>query len=401
MQTLTIRPTRRQLACLGLATGAFGAVALGVLAGTYVANVGWLGSLVPAGVASGICAPFLGWTWARYARSVTVCDADGIRSRGLAREWRCDWQFVAEISIRTGVRNSSLRTVVVRTTAGDQRHLGMPVTGGVMPDADFDDKVRQIRACWQAAAGADHRAYAVPPVSVLPGRLPGLVDVRTVVRTSIAATLLAAVIAVVLIVAVGAGGRALLARLGGGQPGSGDLVHPSGGSTWILLAATLLVILGCLPPTVIWAVRWRRDARLQPAPRDRQPGAAGLPPGRTMTGNSFRVILGLEIVALTAAVVAIGIQSSRVPRASSPAALACARYSAWVLAQPDTGPPRRDPALLADAAREAPAGRLGTDLAGLQSDVAAAIAAPSEELALGAQAIVLADMNVVDRDCKI
>jgi hypothetical protein len=187
-------------------------------------------------------------------------------------------------------------------------------------------------------------------------------------------------------------------------PGSGGVVYPpGGGSAWIPLAVVLLVIIGCLPPTVAWTIQWRRSAR-RPAVVDYRPGAAPQKSprqrGHTVTGTRAAVIIALEIVALVAAGAALASQSDLVLRAPTPAAMACASYGTWLLAQPEAGPPRRDPTLLADATQEARSGQLGDDLLTLQSDVAIAVAEPSEELSLVAEANVLADMNQVDRDCK-
>jgi hypothetical protein len=141
------------LVWVGLFAGALAVAALAIVLGSFVAGASWLGPVTVYGLTAALAAPIVAWVTVRSGRSFTACDAAGIRSRGLGREWRCDWQFVAAVSIRTGVRNPSVGTVVVHTTAGDRLQLGVPVTGDVMPDPDFDTKVGQIRAYWLATAG--------------------------------------------------------------------------------------------------------------------------------------------------------------------------------------------------------------------------------------------------------
>jgi hypothetical protein len=84
-----------------------------------------------------------------------------------------------------------------------------------------------------------------------------------------------------------------------------------------------------------------------------------------------------------------------------PATAACDDYNTWILAPGnDAPPPQADQAVLARAAREAPAGRLRHDLASLEADVQAVVAEQGSVQGLLDEQRMLTDMNAVTVDCR-
>jgi hypothetical protein len=450
MEVVTFRATRRQILGLGIVTVALCAIAAAVLSIEFAAGVVLPGRLVAWGVAAAICVPFFGWVTFRYSRAFTECGPDAIRSRGLGHGWSCAWSYVADIAVRTSSsRGVTTYTVVVRTTAGDRLSLGMPVRGGLMPDRDFEHKVRQIRACWQRAAGRDpDRPDAPIPAD---DRRPVVrFPVSSVVRGGLTLLLFGAVAAVPF--TLRSDGPALLARLGHSQPGTftaaayacdancfwvgdfqasdgtaarvavpiapgavigragqrvpavylgdGNLVYPAaGGPDWIPLALLLGIIAACLPFAVSSLIRrLRRTA--QPPEIPYQPPAKAEPArGRSMASSSAGITVAVGIVVLTVAGAAIGYWAQDVPVGASPATIACAEYFAWVQGQSSTGFFSNGAGLLT-AAVHAARGQLLIDLDQLQADVSAASAPGETTGGLVAAQNVLGDTTVVDRACS-
>jgi hypothetical protein len=447
-QVLTFRATSRQIGFLGAAVAILAVVAAAILIPHYEAGVGLSGVLFGWGLAAAVCAPSVAWVLLRYKRAFTECSPAGIRSRGLTREWRCDWANVREVAIRRSVnpRGPDTYTVLVTTGGGDRLLLGMPVGGGIMPDPDFEAKAGRIRAYWQAATGAQPAPGAPVPV-VTAGSTP--IRRQTVLRICVEIVLIAAVITVPF--TIRGSGPALLARLGGGQQGSftastftcdttcywvgdfapshggpprtglamapgarigqagqrvtaaymgnGRVVYPAGGGpNWIPLAVLILVTVACLIPTASWIIGWRLRvgrARVRDHSHDVTVPAQSV---RATTSNRPGIVLGLAIVAATVGGAVLGYAADLVPESPAPAALACAQFRAWQEAQPNSGISDVSPALLADATQEA-AGQLQIDLATLSGD--AANASGSSGIArLAAEGTVIKDMETVQAACR-
>jgi hypothetical protein len=96
---------------------------------------------------------------------------------------------------------------------GEQVLVGAPVTGGLMRDRDFDNKVVQIHQFWRHATRRD---YGVLPIPVLPPT-----SYRVTARSTLVGlvTLTALGLTASLPVLAREGGQALLVRLGLGRPG--------------------------------------------------------------------------------------------------------------------------------------------------------------------------------------
>ncbi len=448
METLTFRPTRRQLLNMTLLTVGIALVSATAVLSHYAAGANLPALFAALGIAATVCAPLTGWILYKSARSFTVCDQSGIQSQGYAREWHCSWAYVREIAIRYGSRRT--RTVVVVTVSGDLLQLGTPATGGVMADPDFEAKVRQLRAYWRTATGAPADAEPSASIPLVARRPPPPVPTRLVIRWIVGLILVGAVITVPF--TASASGPAVFARLGYGQPGyytavgyacdtkcywvgdfraldssqsrtsavmapgsglarpgqrvlavsegHGSPIYPAaGGLDWLPFGLPLIVIIGCLPFVLGWIVQGRRSRRTLPVVEYEPADARPQPRHRALSDARFGLVIGVEVVALTLGCSFAGYRASLVPLSPSPTALACADYRAWALAQHNGGPPSRDPALLAEALRTAPAGRLASDLTALQSDVARAVAPQATQLALGSDMIVLSDMKPLITDC--
>jgi hypothetical protein len=446
-QVLIFRATGRQIGYLAIAVAVLALVAAAILVPHYEAGFGQSSVVFGWGLATAISAPTVGWVLLRYKRAFTECSPAGIRSRGLTREWRCDWAHVRDIAIRRSVnpRGPDTYTMVVTTVGGDRLQLGMPVRGGLMPDREFDAKAEKIRAYWQAAVGAQPTPGV--PASVVTGA-SAPIRRQTVLRMCVELVLVAALITVPF--TLRGSGPALLARLGGGQPGSftastltcdttcywvgnftpghggparaglamapgarighggqriaavylgnGQVVYPAGGGPdWIPLALVLLVIVACLVPTIGWIIGWRRRvgrARVRDYSHDVTSQGQ---PVQAATSNRPGIVLGLAIVASTVAGASLGYAAHLIPVSPARAALACAEYHAWQEAQPNSGSSHVSPALLAGATHEA-TGTLQVDLATLSGDVAAE-SGSSGVVGIAAMATVLKDMETVQVAC--
>jgi hypothetical protein len=446
MEVVTFRATGRQIRNVALFTLALSAVAAAIFLIDFAVGVRLPGRVFAWGVAAAICAPFVGWITLRYSRAVTECGPDAIRTRGLDRSWSCGWEYVADIVIRAASsRGVTTYTVFVRTTAGELLRLGVPVSGGAMRDPDFDQKVRQIRAYWNAAAGQGSHPADAPVVSSrteAPARIP----VAAVARGCVVAVLISAIVAAPLMWR--AEGPALLARAGYGQPGvftaaartceadcywvgafaahgsavlpavpmtpgaaidragqqvaavhegAENLVYPAhGGPHWIPLAAVLLILACCLAAVICWLISYlRRPDRARFAVY--QPGS-GRPRGRTLSAVSVGLITSGLILATIVAGVAIGLWVQDVPVSASPATTACAEYFAWASAQSEAGADI-NPNVLA-AAAQAATGQLQLDLDRLQAAVTTASTESGTGGGLVAASDVLGDMTTADQACR-
>lgn len=412
------------------------------------------------GIGLGLAALLVGWVLIGYRHAFTECSLTGIRARGLTgpvRHYR--WDQVEEIAIRRSnpVRGPSTFTVSIFTTGGGQFTLGAPVTGGLMSDPDFEAKVRKIRSYWLAGAGVHGGADAAHIPSYVGRSSTFHMSMGGVLRWGTALILAGAVVA--LPFAVSSGGPALTVRLGHGQDGyftanayacegacywvgdyrarngslaltgvvmapggsiahagervlavyahDGALVYPPGGGTaWIPLAIALTVIAVCLPLLAVWILGWHRRRR-KITPDGQHLLVAALADasdrrrsGRRIAPSGIGIALGVVITILAFGGDAVTTIAREVPSAAAPAAVACAAYSAWALAQPDDGPPGRDPALLTYAEREAPAGQLSADLDTLGGDVNMAIGAGETDTGLVEQMAVVHDMQTVSKDCS-
>ena len=95
-----------------------------------------------------------------YARAFTECTPAGLRTRGLARTRECPWADVRALAPHVYRQTT---TVMVTTAGGTRFRLGVPVTGGVMPDPEFGQRAEQIWRYWQWAAQAAGTGAAGPP----------------------------------------------------------------------------------------------------------------------------------------------------------------------------------------------------------------------------------------------
>ena len=443
METLTIRPPARQLGFLVLF-----ALALGEVAELATRNHHAGGDPCGRGLGIGIGAEasllIAALSAVPYSRAFTECTPAGIRSRGLGPEWRCGWHEVSEIAIRPGARGPT-RTVALVTTDGRVLTLGAPVAGGVMPDGQFESKVREIRGYW-------HRVRAKggePGHGALPELAPGYPHGRTrrpagaVIRGLGAVILLAALAAIP--VTLAENGPALRAQFGrpehgsfeeydltcatncywvgvftpgNGSPprdgmalaaggpglspdldpisavylGSGAMVYRDGsGTSWSPFAVVLAIVTGCgLAVEVVGAVVRRLHGRSRggqwPDPAAAHPVRLPAAGGRRA---SARVLLTSTAVVLIIAASEAAVVLYPPPAfAPSAATLACTDYQEWLAVQGSTGPV--DIKLLARALREAPAGRLSQDLA-------ATLAAAEGDV--NAQISALSDGSILSRDC--
>jgi hypothetical protein len=441
------RATGRQLAFLAIAVAVLALVAAAILVPHYAAGAGMGSAVFGWGLAAAIGAPSVAWVLLRYKRAFTECSPAGIRSRGLTREWRCDWAHVREIAIRRSVnpRGPDTYTVVVNTVGGDRLLLGMPVSGGIMPDPDFQTKVAGIREYWQAAIGAQP-APDVPVPVVTGGSAP--IRRQTVLRLCVEVILVAAVITALF--TVRGSGPALLARLGGGQQGfytasaltcdtacywvgdftpnqggpdrtslamapgapighagqrvaavylgNGRVIYPAGGGPdWIPLALVLLVIVACLVPTIAWIIGWRRRVGRAAVVDYSHDVGSGPRTDRARISNRPGIALGVVVVASITGGTVLGYAANLVPVNPAPTPTACAEYRAWLGAQPNVGHFDVSPALLADATHDA-TGQLQVDLATLSGDVAAE-SGTNGVTGLAAMATVLKDTETVQAAC--
>jgi len=449
MEVVTFRPTSRQIALLVTSVAVLAIAALAILVPHYAAGARLASAVFSWGLAAAIGVPLLGWALLRYKRAFTECSPAGIRSRGLSREWQCDWADVREIAIRrsSNPRGPNTYTVIVTTVSGDRLLLGMPVRGGLMPDADFEAKAARIRAYWQAAIGAQPAVGT--PVPVVVGGSPPIRR-QTVQRLCVEVVLLAAVITVPF--TIRGSGPALLARLGGGQQGSftartftcgttcywigdftpgqggpqrtglamapgarighggqlvaavymgnGRVIYPAGGGpNWVPLALVLLVIVVCLVPTTAWIISWRRRIRREPV-LDYGHAVPPTPRRPEQATTSYRpvLVLALVIVVSTIGGAALGYAANLVPASPAPNTIACAEYLAWLEAQPTPGSSNVSPELLAAATQDA-TGQVQIDLATLSGDITADIA-PGGMGGLVGAVTVLDDMEAVDAACR-
>ena len=448
MEVLTFRPTRRQLRFLALfvlALALFGAVILVI---RYWAEAKVPDTVVNWAVGAAFAAMLAGWILLRYSRALTECSPEGIRSRGIRREWRCDWKHVRELAIRasSNPRGPTTYTAVLTTTGGDDLPLGMPVTGGIMPDPDFEDKVRKIRSYWSSAVGA-HAEGDTPVPRVRGAAAP--IRRSTLARLGVGMLLITAVITIPF--TIRGSGPALLARLGYGQPGSftatatacdttcywagnfesqaggvaraglamapgapithagqrvpavllgnGPVVYPPGaGPYWLPLAVPLAVIIGCLVTIAVWTMGWRGGGRKV---TDYRPGARTRPEvARPVSVFWAQILIALWTLVLIFGGAAGYAGARSVPVSPARSSIACAYYGGWLAAQPNGAPPGRDPQLLAEAVRLAPpASPLGADLATLRPDVILAASATSTDEIIADEGSVVADLNAVTHDC--
>lgn len=458
MKVMTFRPGSRQLRNLSLAALGCAAVSAAILVGDFAAHVDSAERGLGLGIGLGFASLLVGWVLIGYRRAFTECSRTGIRARGLTGPVRIyRWDQVEEIAIRRSnpARGPSTFTVSIFTTGGGRFTLGAPVTGGVMSDPDFEAKVRKIRSYWLAGAGVHGGA----DTALIPSYVGRSFDmsIGSALRWGTALILAGAVVA--LPFTVGSGGPALTVRLGQGEDGSftanayacesacywigdyrardgslaltgvvmapggsiahagervravyahdGALVYPPGGGTaWIPLAIALTVIAVCLPLLAVWILGWHRRRRPRITPDEQHLLVAALADasdgrgGRRIGGPGIGVALGVVIIILAGGGDAVTTVAREVPSAAAPAAVACADYSAWALAQTDDGPPGRDPGLLTYAERQAPAGQLSADLDALGGDVNMAIGAGASKRGLVEQIAVAHDMHSVSKDCS-
>lgn len=416
METLTIRPPARQLAFLVLFALVLGVVAV-LATRNHFAGGDPGGRGLGFGIAAEACLLIAALCAVPYSRAFTECTPAGIRSRGLGPEWRCGWHEVSEIAIRPGLRGPT-RTVALITTDGRVLTLGTPVAGGVMPDGQFESKVRQI-------IDYRHRVRTKggkPGHGALPELPPAYPYARTrqpagaVIRGLEVVIMLAALAAIPATLAEN--GVALQAQFGrpehgsfeeydltcaanchwvgvftpsNGSPprdgmalaaggpglspdldpipavylGSGAMVYRDGsGTSWSPLAVVLAIVIGCGPAVeVVAAVVRRLHGRPRAgqladpaaAPPVRLPAAGGRRASARVLLTSTAVVL---IIAASGAAVVLYPPPSFAPSAAT---LACTDYQEWLAVQGSSGPV--DIKLLARAVREAPAGRLSQDLA--------------------------------------
>lgn len=435
MQTLTIRTTAQQNGCLLLFT-----LGLSVFAGaalhSHLADGDPSGRVLGLGIGAGTGAAIVGWCAVLYSRAFTECTPAGIRSHGLGPAWHCDWQDVHQINVQPG-RRGPTATVVLMTSDGIVRRLGAPVAGGVMPDRTFESKVRKIRDYWHQAAGQPAWPDSPPP------GLEVVAYSRDRPRPAAALVfrgvlLLMAFVAIAAVpVAIAEGGSALLVRLGQGQPGrftayalacdpacswvgsftprdggharnglilapgrsprlgrdvaavdldSSRVVYPAeGGSSWILLAILLAIVIGDLALEA--ALMTRRRIR-RAYPHADQPAT-----------GSWRLLATASAVALIITAPGFAVARSPVP-ASGPSrvTLACADYGRWLFAQPASGR-LVSLAVLATAEEQAPMGRLSLALSTLSADANTAVTAGRITQRLVAGVSVSRDMAAVSRVC--
>jgi hypothetical protein len=447
VDVLTFRPTRTQVRYLTLLTVGLGLLAAVILLIRYAAGISLPDRVYNCGVAAAICTPLAGWVLLRYARAFTECSPAGIRSRGLTREWQCKWEYVREVAVRASTaRSQRTYTVILTATDGGRLRLGMPVSGGIMPDPDFTAKVARIRAYWRDAAGADFEtatAGLIPADTAPAPRVP----VGSLVRLAVELILIGAIFAVPF--TLRSEGPALLARLGYGQRGyvtvtahacdancfwvgdfhtqdppatrlavpiapgariggpgqrvpavylgDGNLVYPAdGGPDWIPLAVLLIGIAGSLPFATWRLVRADRGRRASvPGYEPKPPGRPG---ARSVTSGVAGLVLAAVIVVLTFAGAAIAYWAQDVPVAASASTLGCADFWAWDQAQPVPGGSDLRPGLLTDAAHAA-AGQLRVALATLQADATAEIGAGRAVASQIVSIAVLDDMTAAAQDC--
>jgi hypothetical protein len=438
----TFRPTRSQLRRLVVFAVGLSLVPAAIVVAESVSR---RGPAYPLAMAAAIGAALAGWVPYRYARAFTECSPAGIRSRGVTGEWRCNWRYVADIGIQTNIsRGPTTCTVILTAIDGGTLRLGMPVSGGIMPDPDFDGKVAQIRAYWRQVSGPDpQRASQPTPGARGDPRTP----IRALARGAVELILVGAIVAVPF--SVRSEGPALLARLGQGQPGyltvtanacdqrcywlgdfrarrpaairfavpiapgariagpgdrvpavymgDGNLVYPAGGGPdWIPLSVLLLVIGGCLPLVTWWYLRarnWRRGSALAYQPR----GAAG-PARLAVTDAWVGVLIVVYILVLTSAGASISYWAQDVPVDFSPSALACADYLAWEQAQPLPGGTDVRSGLLAGAVRDA-TGQLRVALSTLQAAASSEPRGGPGSTSASASAALLGDMTAAAKDC--
>ena len=443
MQTLTIRPPARQLGFFVLSALVLGVVAV-LATRNHLAGGDPGGRGLGFGIGAEVCLLIVALCAVPYACSFTECTPAGIRSRGLSGEWRCGWHEVSEIAIRPGMRGPT-RTVALITRDGRVLALGTPVAGGVMPDRQFESKVRQIRDYWHRVRtkGGEPGHGAIPelPPAYPYGRTRQ--PAGSVIRGLEAVILLVALASVP--VALAENGVALSAQFGrpghgsfeeydltcatncywvgvftpsNGSPprdgmalaaggpglspdldpipavylGSGAMVYRDGsGTSWSPFAVVLAIVIGCgVAVEVVAAVvrRWHGRSRAGQLP---DPAAAH--PVRPQADGSgwasARVLLTstavVLIVAASGAVVVLWPPPSFTPSAAT---LACTDYQEWLAVQGSSGPV--DIKLLARARREAPAGRLSQDLAATLS---------AAEGDWNAQITAPGDGSILSRDC--
>lgn len=448
------RPALRQVRNLALFTAGVAVIAAALLMVHFGTRSDPGGRLLGYGVGAGLGSLIGGWCLVCYSRAFTECGPDGIRTRGLGRKRRCAWDEVSDIAIRAyHGRGATTYTVRVTTASGQHFALGAPVSGGIMPDPEFEGKVRQIRACWHAAAGGRAGAGGTPVIPVFAAAYPEWLSAGVVLRGCVTLVLVAAVAAVPF--AVPAGGPALLARLGQGQPGSytpyaytctpacywtgefaarggsrhrdgmtiapglgtaqvgdpvpavyaGDpsMVYPAGGGTaWIPVALLAAIIVICGPLEAVWFVRWRRrrnSARQEHAPLPaRRPGRARRA-GGTWRAAGVIMLPAVTIVVLAGGGGALATIIQAIPPTPSAKALACTDYAIWLETE-NPADPSYSAAVLARADREAPAGPLRWDMDALRFDVNAEISAKSTSLAISAGENLINETQTVTTDCS-
>jgi hypothetical protein len=444
MDNATFRPTSKQQRNLLLFTVGSAIASATVLTAVFAGHAD-PGGLLGYGLGFGASSLLTGVLLVLYHRAFATCSAEAIRSRGLSGWQRsCPWSQVEDIRVRQSDprRQSSTFTVTVFTSTGHRFTLGAPVSGGLMPDPDFEAKVRRIRNYWRAATGMSPDEEAADPIPVY-GRPPPSVSARAAAHWSVALILAAALVA--LPFAIGSGGGALAVRLGSGQPGTfsavsssctgpcfwvgdfrtrdgslavpdlalapgvsisgagaqvaavypgrGPLVYPAGGgTTWIPLAVVILTIAGCAAATAYWIIRWRmRRRRGRPEPA----------PGRKLGQLGITIVSAAPILLMVFGGVGIAVTANGIPAAGTlPTAVACADYSAWMQAQGDGGGPLvKDPSLLAEAQQHAPPGQLSADLYTLATDVASSVTAGHSMSGLVDQFAAVTEMKAVTNDC--
>ncbi len=445
MDNASFRPTSRQRRNLLLFTIGCAIVSAALLTAVFAGHVDSSGRVLGFGLGFGMSFLLGATVLAQYRRAFTTCSAEGIQSRGLSGSKRsCPWGQVEDIRVRQSDprRPPPTFTVTVFTTSGGHFTLGAPVSGGLMPDPDFEAKVRRIRSCWWAATGMNQDREMTDPIPGYVGTAPS-VPVRAVVHWSVGLIFAAALVA--LPFAISAGGQALAVRLGSGQPGTfsvlstscagtcfwvgnfrgrdgaavpglamapgasiassgaqipavypghGGLAYPTGGgTTWIPLAVVILAIAGCAPATAYWIIRWRAARRHMGRPEP--------PRGRELGQYGLGLVLAALFVVIAVGGAVIDVTADEIPAAGSlPTAVACADFNAWVQAQGDgSGPLAKDPALLAEAQQNAPAGQLSVDLDTLATDVSSSVAAGNSMAGLADQVQAINAMKAVTSDC--
>lgn len=202
-------------------------------------------------------------------------------------------------------------------------------------------------------------------------------------------------------------GGKVAAVLTGGIPI--PVAYPAAGSTeWIPPAIILVVFAVCLCVAITAVARYRRqmsDIRQGKEPlRGRQLARARRLAADPATAPAK---ISRRATATTISLIALlvgewfGLIAAVAAMPSSPpsaARIACADYATWAQGQDFAGPSGRDLTVLAHARQEAPPGQLAADLATLAADAQSTIAEHQADALAGTN--LPADMEQVNTDCK-